>query len=59
MHLIGVDVGGTNTDAVRLRDGDIAAWAKVTSTPRPRLRRRSSPADGGAPTHMHGATRAP
>ena len=33
MHLIGVDVGGTNTDAVRLRDGDIAAWAKVTTTP--------------------------
>lgn len=33
MHVIGVDVGGTNTDAVRLRDGRIAAWAKVPTTP--------------------------
>ena len=33
MHVIGVDVGGTNTDAVRLRDGHVAAWAKVPTTP--------------------------
>jgi N-methylhydantoinase A/oxoprolinase/acetone carboxylase beta subunit len=33
MNVIGVDVGGTNTDAVRLADGDIAAWAKVPTTP--------------------------
>ncbi len=32
MQVIGVDVGGTNTDAVRLRDGCIAAWAKVPTT---------------------------
>jgi DUF917 family protein len=29
MNVIGVDVGGTNTDAVRLADGRIAAWTKV------------------------------
>jgi N-methylhydantoinase A/oxoprolinase/acetone carboxylase beta subunit len=31
--LIGVDVGGTHTDAVRVEDGRIAARAKVTTTP--------------------------
>jgi N-methylhydantoinase A/oxoprolinase/acetone carboxylase beta subunit len=29
----GVDVGGTNTDAVLVRDGQIIAWAKVPTTP--------------------------
>jgi N-methylhydantoinase A/oxoprolinase/acetone carboxylase beta subunit len=33
MNVIGVDVGGTNTDAVRLSDGRVAAWAKVPTTP--------------------------
>jgi len=33
MNVIGVDVGGTNTDAVRLDGGRIAAWAKVPTTP--------------------------
>ena len=32
-RVIGVDVGGTNTDAVRLEDGRIVAWAKVPTTP--------------------------
>ncbi len=32
MNVIGVDVGGTNTDAVRLRAGRVAAWAKVPTT---------------------------
>jgi N-methylhydantoinase A/oxoprolinase/acetone carboxylase beta subunit len=31
--IIGVDVGGTNTDAVRLDAGKIKAWAKVPTTP--------------------------
>jgi N-methylhydantoinase A/oxoprolinase/acetone carboxylase beta subunit len=29
----GIDVGGTNTDAVLVRDGQIVAWAKVPTTP--------------------------
>ena len=29
---IGIDVGGTNTDAVVMRAGDVAAWAKVPTT---------------------------
>jgi N-methylhydantoinase A/oxoprolinase/acetone carboxylase beta subunit len=29
----GIDVGGTNTDAVLVCDGQIAAWAKVPTTP--------------------------
>jgi N-methylhydantoinase A/oxoprolinase/acetone carboxylase beta subunit len=33
MNVIGVDVGGTNTDAVRLVDGRVAAWAKAPTTP--------------------------
>jgi N-methylhydantoinase A/oxoprolinase/acetone carboxylase beta subunit len=33
MRVIGVDVGGTNTDAVCLCDGRIAARAKVPTTP--------------------------
>lgn len=33
MIVIGVDVGGTNTDAVRLAEGRIAAWTKVPTTP--------------------------
>ena len=33
MKLIaGIDVGGTNTDAVLVRDGQIVAWAKVPTT---------------------------
>jgi N-methylhydantoinase A/oxoprolinase/acetone carboxylase beta subunit len=32
MHVIGVDVGGTNTDAVRFADGGVAAWTKVPTT---------------------------
>lgn len=28
----GIDVGGTNTDAVLVRDGQIVAWAKVPTT---------------------------
>jgi N-methylhydantoinase A/oxoprolinase/acetone carboxylase beta subunit len=31
--VIGIDVGGTNTDAVRLRDGRVVAAAKVVTTP--------------------------
>jgi N-methylhydantoinase A/oxoprolinase/acetone carboxylase beta subunit len=31
--IIGIDVGGTNTDAVRLRGASIEAWAKVPTTP--------------------------
>lgn len=33
MNVIGIDVGGTNTDAVRLSEGRVAAWAKVPTTP--------------------------
>jgi N-methylhydantoinase A/oxoprolinase/acetone carboxylase beta subunit len=33
MNVIGIDVGGTNTDAVRLDDGRVAAWTKVPTTP--------------------------
>src|SRR5690348_16934168 len=29
----GIDVGGTNTDAVLVGDGEIIAWAKVPTTP--------------------------
>jgi N-methylhydantoinase A/oxoprolinase/acetone carboxylase beta subunit len=29
----GIDVGGTNTDTVLVRDGQIVAWAKVPTTP--------------------------
>lgn len=29
---IGIDVGGTNTDAVVMQDGDVAAWTKVPTT---------------------------
>ncbi|MGO9604113.1 MAG: hydantoinase/oxoprolinase N-terminal domain-containing protein [Candidatus Binataceae bacterium] len=29
----GIDVGGTNTDAVLVRDGQIVAWTKVPTTP--------------------------
>jgi N-methylhydantoinase A/oxoprolinase/acetone carboxylase beta subunit len=29
----GIDVGGTNTDAVLIRDRNIVAWAKVPTTP--------------------------
>jgi N-methylhydantoinase A/oxoprolinase/acetone carboxylase beta subunit len=29
----GIDVGGTNTDAVLVREGRIVAWAKVPTTP--------------------------
>jgi N-methylhydantoinase A/oxoprolinase/acetone carboxylase beta subunit len=29
---IGIDVGGTNTDAVVMRGGEVAAWAKVPTT---------------------------
>src|SRR6266851_3019736 len=32
-QLIGVDVGGTNTDAVRLCDGRLVARTKVATTP--------------------------
>ncbi len=30
---IGVDVGGTNTDAVAMSGNDVAGWAKATTTP--------------------------
>ena len=30
---IGVDVGGTNTDAVAMRGSEVAGWAKATTTP--------------------------
>jgi N-methylhydantoinase A/oxoprolinase/acetone carboxylase beta subunit len=31
--VVGIDVGGTNTDAVLIGDGRIIAWAKVPTTP--------------------------
>jgi N-methylhydantoinase A/oxoprolinase/acetone carboxylase beta subunit len=31
--VIGIDVGGTNTDAVAVRDGRIVAWTKVPTSP--------------------------
>ncbi len=30
--VVGIDVGGTNTDAVLVRDGELVAWAKVPTT---------------------------
>lgn len=30
---IGIDVGGTNTDAVLIRDGEVAYWVKTPTTP--------------------------
>lgn len=32
MYVIGVDVGGTNTDAVLMRGNDILAWHKSPTT---------------------------
>ena len=31
--IAGIDVGGTNTDAVLVRGGQAIAWAKVPTTP--------------------------
>lgn len=32
-RVLGIDVGGTNTDAVYLQDGRVLAWHKTPTTP--------------------------